>query len=139
MDDRRAGRLVGAVLRCYPARWRRRHGPEATELAALLIRDGTPAGSIACSYLAGAAREWLTPRPGRRLSTVACALLVAACALGVSAGLLAPTVPARAASTSRAHARAHCRPGQGKSVPGPSPATIRAQMIIRAAGHGRVC
>ena len=78
MDHPRATRLVETVLRCYPARWRRRHGEEAAELAALLIRDGTPAGSIAWSYLAGATREWLTPRPVRRLSTVACALLVAA-------------------------------------------------------------
>ena len=99
------------MLRCYPARWRRRHGDEAAELAALLIRDGTPAGSIAWSYLAGAAREWLTPRPGRRLSTAACALLVAACSLGVSAGLLASAAPARAASTSQARGPAHCRPG----------------------------
>ena len=98
MDDPRAARLVETALRCYPARWRRRHGDEAAELAALLIRDGTPAGSIAWSYLAGAAREWLTPRPGRRLSTAACALLVAACSLGVSAVLLASPAPARAAS-----------------------------------------
>ena len=62
MDD---SRLVQSVLRCYPAHWRRRHGDEAAELAALLIRDGTSAASIAWSYLAGAAREWLTPRPGR--------------------------------------------------------------------------
>jgi hypothetical protein len=96
MDEPRTTRLVETVLWCYPARWRRRHGDEAAELAALLIRDGTPAGSIARSYLAGAAREWLTPRPGRRLSTVACALLVAACSLGVSAGLLAPAAPAGA-------------------------------------------
>jgi len=52
MGEPRAARLVEAVLRCYPARWRRRHGEEAAELAALLIRDGTPAGSIAWS-LAG--------------------------------------------------------------------------------------
>jgi hypothetical protein len=75
MDDPRTARLVHAVLRCYPARWRRRHGEEAAELAALLIRDGTPAGSIACSYLAGAAREWLTPGHGRRLGAVAAARL----------------------------------------------------------------
>ena len=118
MDGPRATRLVETVLRCYPARWRRRHGEEAAELAALLIRDGTPAGSVAWSYLAGAAREWLTPRPGRRLSTVACALLAAACSLGVSAGLLASTVPARAASTSQARGRAHCRPGSPEPVPG---------------------
>ena len=78
----RTARLVGTALRCYPARWRRRHGEEAAELAALLIRDGTPAGAVAWSYLAGAAREWLTPRPGRHLTAVACALLVAACSLG---------------------------------------------------------
>jgi len=65
MNEPRATRLVKAVLRCYPARWRRRHGEEAAELAALLIRDGRPAAAVAWSYLAGAAREWLTPRPGR--------------------------------------------------------------------------
>jgi hypothetical protein len=123
MDEPRATRLVETALRCYPGRWWRRHGEEAAELAALLIRDGTPAGSIAWSYLAGAAREWLTPHPGRRLSTVACALLVAACSLGVSAGLLAPAAPARAAparaaATGQARASAHCRPGTPVPVPG---------------------
>ena len=63
MDDARATRLVETALRCYPARWRQRHGEEATELAALLMKDGTPAASIALSYLAGAARERLTPAP----------------------------------------------------------------------------
>jgi hypothetical protein len=138
-DGPRASRVVGTVLRCYPARWRRRHGEEAAELAALLIRDGTPAGSIAWSYLAGAAREWLTPRPVRRLSTVACALLVAACSLGVSAGLLASAAPARAASTSQAPGRAHCRPGPPEPVRGVIPAMSHPQMIIWEAGHGRSC
>ncbi len=137
MDDPRAAWLVETVLRCYPARWRRRHGEEAAELAALLIRDGTPAVSVAWSYLAGAAREWLTPRPGRRLSTAACALLVAACSLGVPVGLLASAAPARAASTSQA--RAHCRPGSPEPVPGVTPAMSHPQMIIWAAGHGRSC
>ena len=139
MDDSRTARLVGAVLRCYPARWRRRHGDEAAELAALLIRDGTSAGSIAWSYLSGAAREWLTPRPGRRLSTVACALLVAACSLGVSAGLLASAAPARAASTSQAPGHAHCRPGSPEPVPGVTPAMSRPQVIIWEARHGQSC
>jgi len=149
MDEPRATRLVETALRCYPARWRRRHGEEAAELAALLIRDGTPAASIAWSYLAGAAREWLTPRPGRRLSTVACALLVAACSLGVSAGLLAPAAPARAAparaaparaaSAGQAHASAHCRPGLPVPVPGVVPALDRPQVIIWEAVHGRSC
>ena len=62
------GRLVAAVLRCYPARWRSRHGDEAAELAELLIRDGTPARAVALSYLGGAARERLAgagPAGGR--------------------------------------------------------------------------
>jgi hypothetical protein len=139
MDEPRTARLVETALRCYPARWRRRHGDEAAELAALLIRDGTPAGSIAWSYLAGAAREWLTPRPGRRLSTVACALLVAACSLGVSAGLLAPAAPARAASPDQARASARCRPGPPAPVPGVIPAPGHPQVISWEARHGRSC
>jgi hypothetical protein len=139
MDDSRTARLVENVLRCYPARWRRRHGDEAAELAQLLIRDGTPAGSIACSYLAGAAREWLTPRPGRRLAAMACALLVAVCSLGVSAGLLASAGPAGAASTSQQRPRADCRPGSLGSVPDVIPATGRPRVITGEAGRGRSC
>jgi hypothetical protein len=139
MDERRTARLIEIVLRCYPARWRRRHGDEAGELATLLVRDGTPAGSIALSYLAGAAREWLIPRPGRRLTTMACALLVALGSLGVSAGLLGSAGPATAASTSQEHSGAHCRPGWPDSVPGVFPAVSRPPLIIREAGHGRSC
>ncbi len=137
MDGPPAPRLVHTVLRCYPARWRRRHGDEAAELAALLIRDGTPAAAVAGSYLAGAGREWLTPRPGRRVSAVACALLVAAGALGVSTGLLASAGPARAASTSRAST--HCRPSSPATVPALTPDRGRPRLIIPAAAHGRSC
>jgi hypothetical protein len=139
MNEPRTTRLVEAVLRCYPARWRRRHGDEAAELAALLISDGIPAGSIAWNYLAGAARAWLTPRPGRRLSTVACALLVAAGSLGVSAGLLPSTTSARAAITSQPHGPAHCRPGQPEPGPGMISALGRPRVIIQEAGHARSC
>jgi hypothetical protein len=139
MDDSRKARLVQAVLQSYPARWRRRHGDEAAELAALLIRDGTPVASIACSYLTGAAREWLTPWPGRRLSAVACVLLAAVCLLGVSAGLLASAGPARAASTSPARGRAPCRPGSPEPVPGFIPATGHPRLIIPGARHDRSC
>ena len=139
MDDSRAVRLVRAVLRCYPARWRRRHGEEAAELAALLIRDGTPARSIAWSYLTGAARERLTPGNGRRLGAVACALLAGACVLGISAGLLTSTVPARAASTSQAHPRAHCRAGSPQPVRAVTPAIGHPPVIVQPAGHGRSC
>jgi len=139
MDGPRASRLVETALRCYPARWQRRHGDEAAELAVLLIRDGTPAGSIAWSYLAGAAREWLMPRPGRRLSTVALALLAAACSLGISAGLLASAGPARAAGTSQAPGHAHCAPALPRSFPGATDGPGHVLVIIRGAGHDRAC
>jgi hypothetical protein len=122
--EARDGRLVDAALRCYPARWRRRHADEAAELAALLIRDGTPAASIALSYLAGAAREWLTPRPGRPLSAVAAALLVAACLLGFSAALVAQTTPAKAAGTTH-------------SPSGPVPPTIKPAVSVQGTAHAR--
>jgi hypothetical protein len=137
MDGPEPTRLIKTALRCYPAHWRRRHGDEAIELAALLVRDGTPAVMIALSYLAGATREWLTPRPGRRLSTAACALLAAACSAGVSAVLLASTVPARAASTSQPPA--HCRPASPAPVPEVTATTPRQQIIIREAWHDRSC
>jgi hypothetical protein len=139
MDDARATRLVDTALRCYPAGWRHRHGEEATELAALLIKDGNSAASIALNYLAGAARERLTPRPGPRLTVAACALLVVACSVGASAGLLAAAAPARAASTSQSHGRAHCRPGSAEPVPDVPPAMSRPQVIIWEAGHDRSC
>lgn len=139
MDDTRATRLVGTALRCYPARWRQRHGQEAAELATLLIKDGTPPASIALSYLAGAARERLTPRSSPRLTAVACALLVAACSVGASAGLLASAAPARAASTGQVRAHPHCQPGSPEPVPGVARAMSRPQTIIWEAGHGRSC
>jgi hypothetical protein len=98
----REGRLVDAALGCYPPGWRRRHAGEAAELASLLIADGTPAASIAWSYLVGAAREWLAPRAGRSLRTVAAALLAATCLLGLSAALVAEGAPAKAAATTQA-------------------------------------
>ncbi|HWG01807.1 MAG TPA: hypothetical protein VG164_08160 [Trebonia sp.] len=139
MAGSRGTRLTGAALRCYPAGWRRRHGDEAAELAMLLIRDGTPAIWIAGSYLAGAAREWLLPRPGKLVSAAACALLVAAGALGVSVGLLAPAAPARAASTSQVPRATHCRPSSRAPVPAVPPAVGTAQVAIWAAGHGQSC
>jgi hypothetical protein len=139
MDEARATRLVETALRCYPARWRRRHGEEAAELAALLVRDGTPARSVAGSYLAGAAREWVTPRPGRRLSLAVGALLIAASSLGVSAGLLPSTAPARAAVTGQAHGPAHCHPGPAEPGPGAIPAMGGPHVSGWETGHGRAC
>jgi hypothetical protein len=148
MPEPDASRLVERALRCYPARWRRRHGAEAAELAALLIRDGAPAGSIALSYLVGAAREWLTPRPGLRLRTATGALLII-CSLGVAAVLLASSAPARAALTptpargagpSQAHGRAHCRAVSGEAaVPGVIRSMGQLPVMIWEAGHERSC
>lgn len=137
MNGSWTSRLIGAALSCYPGRWRRRHGDEAIEVAMLLIRDGTPAASIVFSYLAGAAREWITPRPGRRLSAMACALVAATCLLGVSADLLASAGPARAADPNQVHASGFCSPG----IPlvAVIPAASYPQVIIREAGHVRSC
>jgi hypothetical protein len=88
-------RLVRNALRCYPERWRSRHGQEAAELAMLLMRDGTPARSIAWSYFKGAARTRLV-QPRRRLRVAVGALLAAACSLGVSLALLTSSAPANA-------------------------------------------
>jgi hypothetical protein len=102
-------RLVESALRCYPQRWRSRHGDEAAEIASLLIRDGTPAHSIAWSYLLGAARTRLVTGPRRRLGAAAGALLLAVGSLGVPLALLSSSAPANAASV--AHSRtAHPRP-----------------------------
>lgn len=96
-------RVVRTVLRCYPARWRSRHGDEAAELAALLMRDGTRASSIAWSYLMGAVRERFTPRPSRRLGAVTGALLAATALLAIPVALVSASPPAHAASTVRLH------------------------------------
>ncbi len=158
--DAREGTLVDAALRCYPARWRRRHGEEAAELAALLIADGTPASSIAWSYLVGAAREWLAPRTGRSLSTVAAALLAAACLLGFSAALVAESAPAKAAGTTQSpsgpvppkikpappsagssspHQFTWCRPVLPRQVTSAVPAAGHPQPSIQGAAHARSC
>jgi hypothetical protein len=158
--EAREGRLVDAVLRCYPARWRRRHADEAAELATLLIRDGTPAASIAWSYLLGAARERLALRLGRSLGTVAAALLAATCLLGFSAALVAESAPAKAAGTTQSpsgpvlpkvkptppsagssspHQFTPCRPVLPRQVTGALPAAGRWQLSLQGAAHARSC
>ena len=109
MPRSRSMRLVESALRCYPQRWRSRHGDEAAEIASLLIRDGTPAHSVAWSYLMGAARARLVTGPRRRLGAAVGALLLAAGSLGVPLALLSSSAPANAASVT--HSRAtHPRP-----------------------------
>jgi hypothetical protein len=146
MPVTQAPRVVGIVLRCYPRLWRQRHGDEAAELAALLMRDGIPARSIAWSYLRGAARERLTPRPGRRLAAAATVLLAVAGSVGAPLALLSATAPASAASATRAHVsqredtaahlqpRWHCAAPLGEKVRKAMPAGLPS-----ADGHDERC
>ena len=118
MPGPRSLRLVESALRCYPQRWRSRHGDEAAEVAILLIRDGTPTWSVAWSYLMGAARTRLVIGSRRRLGTAVGALLLAAGSLGVPLALLSSPAPANAASVT--HSRpAHPQPAH------PRPADLR--------------
>lgn len=112
MRGARSMRLVEAALRCYPQRWRSRHGDEAAEIARLLIADGTPAYSVAWSYFTGAARTRLVIGPRRRLGTAVGALLLAAGSLGLPLALSSPA-PASAASTAHSHP-AHQRPADAR-------------------------
>jgi DNA-binding IclR family transcriptional regulator len=122
-------RLVESALRCYPQRWRSRHGDEAAEIASLLIRDGTPAHSVAWSYLMGAVRTRLVIGPRRRLGAAVGALLLAAGSLGVPLALLSSPAPANAASVAHsrtAHPRtAHPRPAHPRPTH-PHPADPRS-------------
>ena len=131
MPASRSMRLVESALRCYPQRWRSRHGDEATEIAILLIRDGTPARSIAWSYLVGAARARLVIGPRRRLGAAAGALLLAAGSLGVPLALLSSPTPANAASV------AHSRAARGQTIRGQP---VRGPLIrgepVRGTGQG---
>ena len=149
MPETRPARMVEIVLRCYPRRWRGRHGDDAAELAALLIRDGVPARSIAWSYLHGAAREQLAPRAGRRLAATAAALLAAAVAAGTTLVLLSATVPASAASAhvssprdtaARREPLLRCRGLLGEPARQAPPAPAAPPATSRTAdGHGEHC
>jgi hypothetical protein len=123
MPGPRSMRLVESALRCYPQRWRSRHGDEAAEIASLLIRDGTPAHSVAWSYLMGAARTRLVIKPRRRLGAAVGALLLAAGSLGVPLALLSSPAPANAASVTHSHS-AHPRPAHSRTAD-PRPADPR--------------
>ena len=153
MTRPRPARVVGFSLRCSPRRWQRRHGAEAAELAELLIRDGVPARSIACSYLRAAARERLTPRPRHWPAAAAAALLIAAASLGVPLGLLSASAPASAASAARAHPaglgpRPRCGGSASQTGPPARPALDQARLaslwarpaaLPAADGHGEHC
>lgn len=144
MAASRSMRLIETALRCYPERWRIRYGEEATEIARLLMRDGTPAWSIVWSYLRGAASARLRAQPRRRLGAAAGALLAAACSLGVSLALLSPSVPASATSVARHHATsasdAHACGNPRSSAAMPIRAAVKKPADRYAASrHGQHC
>ena len=137
----------GDATRTRPPSWRRSSSA-----------DGVPAASIAWSYLLGAAREWLTPRPGRSLSTVAAALLAATCLLGFSAALVAETVPAKAAGTTQSPSGpippkvkptpssggsprqfTPCRPVLPRQATAATPAAGPPHLSLQGTAHARSC
>ena len=90
-------RIIAAVLRCYPARWRSRHGDEAASIASALLDDGTPWWSIAGSFLGGVAKERAFRKPTLRIGSA-----MAAITLGIAAvplALFASLTPASASGT----------------------------------------
>jgi hypothetical protein len=92
----REHRIIAAALRCYPARWRTRHGDEAVVLASALLEDGTPWWSIAGSYLASATKERAFRKPSLRIGSVVTAII-----LGITVtplALFASFTPASASS-----------------------------------------
>jgi hypothetical protein len=90
-------RIIAAVLRCCPTRWRSRHGDEATVLASALLEDGTSRWSIAGSFLGGAAKERVFRRPSSRVGSALAAVTVGIAAVPLA--LFASLTPAGASST----------------------------------------
>jgi len=84
MRPSRERRVVAAAVRCYPVRWRLRHGDEATVLASALLDDGVPWWSVTLNFLGGATRERIVRQPSMRLGTTLAALTVFVAAVPVA-------------------------------------------------------
>jgi hypothetical protein len=93
----RESQIIAAALHCYPARWRSRHGLDATLLASALLEDGVSWWSIVGSFLGAAARERLLRKPSLRVGSALAAIAVGIAA--VSLALFASLSPASATST----------------------------------------
>ena len=57
MRRSRENRIIAAALRCYPARWRSRHGDEATALASPSWTTEPRGGPLPGVFLGGVAKE----------------------------------------------------------------------------------
>ena len=97
MRSSREQRAIAVVVRCYPARWRSRHGEEATLLISALLEDGIPWWSIALNFLGGATRERMSRKPSLRVRTALAAIMIGVAAVPVA--LLQSLAPAGASST----------------------------------------
>jgi hypothetical protein len=90
-------RIIVTVLRCYSARWRSRHGDEATLLASALLEDGTPWWAIAGSFLGGAAKERAFQKPSLRVGSALAVITVGIAAVPMA--LIGSLTTAGASST----------------------------------------
>jgi hypothetical protein len=90
-------RAIAFAIRCYPARWRLRHGDEASLLASALLDDGVSWWFIFLNFLGGAMRERVLRRPSVRVGTALAAIAVGAAAVPLA--LLTSLTPASASST----------------------------------------
>jgi hypothetical protein len=96
MRPSRERRVVALVLRCYPERWRRRHGDEAQGLASALLDDGVSWWSIVLSYLGGAVRERTVARASVRTGAALAVLAIGVATLPLA--VLTSLTPASASS-----------------------------------------
>jgi hypothetical protein len=91
-------RIIATAIRCYPARWRTRHGGEAVELASTLLEDGTPWWLVAGSFLTGAVKERVVRRPSARTGSALLAMIIGVATVPLA--LFTFLTPANASSTS---------------------------------------
>jgi hypothetical protein len=96
MRPSRERRAVAVALRCYPRRWRLRHGGDAEWLASALLDDGVAWWSIAANFLVGAAKERMVARPSVRVGSALAAVAIGASAVPLA--LLTSLTPASASS-----------------------------------------
>ena len=96
MRPSREQRAVAAAVSCYPARWRSRHGDEATLLTSALLEDGVPWWSIALSFLGGASRERILRKPSPRVGATLAAIMIGVTAVPLA--LFESLAPASASS-----------------------------------------
>lgn len=96
MRPSRERQVVATAVRCYPARWRLRHGDEAVLLASALLEDGVSWWSIASNFIGGATRERFLRKPSLRVGTTLAAITMSI--VTVPLVLFASLAPASASS-----------------------------------------